>query len=550
MNQNSDWDMEADVVVIGSGAAGLSAALKAAVEGARVVVLEKAHVIGGTSAMSGGVTWAPANHHMLAAGHHDSPDEALDYIRAGAPDGWAEEEEPLWRAFVDTAPAMLKFVEDHSPVRFRLIDLPDLYPEETGGKDTGRLLTPQFLSLNILGDWRRRIRKSVRPHLFTYEELFQGPAAVVSHPARAIAAIWPRLLYRLATRRVSMGGALMGGLLKGCLDSGCEVLTDARAEALIADEDNGDRGRVIGLEATVGGDRRRIRAAKGIVLASGGYEWDRAMLDRHFPSEHVTLGSPDTNTGDGHRMAAALGARMAHMDQATIYPVASIMYEGRPQAFPVKVLDYAHCILVNRKGKRFLNEGDRNALTAALAGPTGADHLPAWRIFDRQFASKNRFAVRMSKWGAGEVLEAASISDLAKLINVDGDALEETITRFNGFVRAGRDEDFHRGETPLERFTLGDPRQPDSITTLGTIQRPPYFATRYTLGVLGTKGGPRTNDKGQVLREDDTVITGFYCAGTAMANFIGTKVYATGSTLGPFLTWGYICARSLLSENR
>jgi 3-oxosteroid 1-dehydrogenase len=241
---------------------------------------------------------------------------------------------------------------------------------------------------------------------------------------------------------------------------------------------------------------------------------------------------------------------MARMDQATIYPVASIMYEGRPHAFPIKLLDYAHCILVSRQGRRFLNEGDRNALSDALSGPARGDHLPAWRIFDRQFARKNRFAVRMSKWGAGEVLKANTIADLARLIDVDGDALSETIERFNGFVRAGRDEDYRRGESSIERFTIDDPARPGLNASLGTIQCPPYHATRYHLGILGTKGGPRTNDRGQVVREDDTVIAGLYCAGTAMANFIGTRVYATGSTIGPFLTWGYLCGKSLLSESQ
>ncbi len=550
MDRDTDWDMEVDVVVVGSGAAGLSAALTAAVGGARVVILEKAHVIGGTTALSGAVSWVPANHHMLAAGYGDSPDEALDYIRALSPDGWAAEEEPLWRAFVDTAPAMLKFVEDNSPVRFSLIDLPDLYPEVTGGKKNGRVLAPPNWSLNSLGPWKGRIRKPVRPQLFTYKELLQGRSPVLRHPVRALATLWPRILYRLATGRVAMGAALVGGLLEACLDNGCEVLTQARAETLIADEADGNRGRVIGVEATVGGGRRRIRAAKGVVLASGGFEWNRAMLDRYFLGAHARLASPDTNTGDGHRMAADVGAKMARMDQASVFPVASTMYEGRPHAFPLLVLDFAHCILVNRAGKRFVDEGDRNSLAEALVGPARGDHMPAWRIIDGQFAAKNRFAVRVAKWGAGEVVKADTITELAKLINVDSTTLEETVARFNGFVRAGRDDDFHRGETSAERYSLGDPARPELNGALGTILRPPFRATPYHLGLLGTKGGPRTNDKGQVVREDGTIITGLYCAGGTMANFFGIRVFAMGATIGPFLTWGYLCGKSLLSENQ
>ena len=156
-------DQAVDVIVVGSGSAGLAAALAAAVGGARVLVLEKSGLIGGTSAMSGAGTWVPANHHMLAAGLDDSPEQALAYLRATAPAGWQEQEDALWQAFADSAPAMLSFLEAHTPLRFELVHHPDLYVEAPGGKLSGRMLSPKPLSRNLVGRWRHRIRGSGAP---------------------------------------------------------------------------------------------------------------------------------------------------------------------------------------------------------------------------------------------------------------------------------------------------------------------------------------------------------------------------------------------------
>src|SRR5579875_3204837 len=352
------WDEEADVIVVGSGSAALAAALAAAVGGARVIVLEKAAMLGGTSAMSGAGTWVPANHHMLAAGIADSPTEALTYLRATAPAGWHEEEDSLWQAFVEKAPAMLEFLEAHTPLRFELVHHPDLYVEAPGGKFTGRMVSPLPLSRNLAGPWHKRIRRSTMPQIFTYRELITG--TVVSQPVRTLLKWAPRLLYRLLTRRVGMGNALVVGLIRGCLDNGCVILAETRARRLLTDGDGAAMGRVIGVEAERRGRRLALRAAKGVVLATGGFEWDPEMRARHFPGEEGLMGSPRTNTGDGHKMAEAVGARLARMDQANIYAVTTTIYEGKRHALPLNELYHPHCILVNRHGRRFVNEGDPN----------------------------------------------------------------------------------------------------------------------------------------------------------------------------------------------
>jgi len=157
--------------------------------------------------------------------------------------------------------------------------------------------------------------------------------------------------------------------------------------------------------------------------------------------------------------------------------------------------------------------------------------------------------MRVGRKEPGWFREAASIEKLARLIALDPASLAATVARFNGFARAGRDEDFHRGETAWEKFYTGDPARPGGNGALGAIERPPFYAAPYLRAILVTKGGPRTNARGQVLRADGSVIAGLYCAGVAMANPIGSKAVGAGTTIGPCLTWGFIAARNLLREN-
>jgi 3-oxosteroid 1-dehydrogenase len=548
MTEQQIWDRETDIVVVGSGAAALSCALTASVGGARVVVLEKAAVLGGTTAMSGAGVWIPANHHMLAAGMADSPDEALVYLRATAPAGWQAEEDALWQAFAANAPATLALIEAHTPLRFELVHHPDLYSEAPGGKFRGRMVSPLPISRNLVGAWRNRIRSSTLPQIFTYREMVIG--TVLSRPVRTLARMAPTLLRRVLTRRVGMGNALVVGLLKGCLDHGCEILAGTVAERLLTDD--GERGRILGVAARQDGRGMTIRARKGVVLATGGFEWDDERRQKHFPGETGLIGSPRTNTGDGHRMAEAVGARLARMDQANIFSVTNTVYEGRRHAKPLNEAYKPHGILVNRHGKRFVNEGDPNVgVVLDTRDPANGMpiHLPCWRIFDAQYAHKNRVAMWLGRRDPDWFRKARSIEALAALIGLDPATLAATVARFNGFVRGGKDEDFRRGESAWEMFHTADPTRPNRNGALGTIEKPPFFAAPYHRAILVTKGGPRTNERGQVLRADGSVIAGLYCAGVAMANPIGSKAVGAGTTIGPCLTWGHICGESLLREN-
>src|SRR5437899_8521552 len=202
-------DYDCDVSVIGSGAAGLTAALAAALHGARVVVLEKSPVLGGTTAMSSAGTWVPANHHMRAAGLDDSAEETLAYLRATAPTGWAETEDELWQALAENSAPMLRFLEDHTPVRFELVDHPDFYVEAPGGKLFGRMVSPTLISRYKLGRWWNKVRPSVKPQYFTYKEMIGG---ILKDPWLSVLRMGPALAWRFLAGKVGLGNGLIVGL--------------------------------------------------------------------------------------------------------------------------------------------------------------------------------------------------------------------------------------------------------------------------------------------------------------------------------------------------
>jgi 3-oxosteroid 1-dehydrogenase len=534
-------DHDCDALVLGSGAAGLTAALTAAVAGLRVTVLEKTDRLGGTSAMSGAGTWIPANHHAAAAGIEDSEAAALAYLRAAAPAGWQDRDDPLWQRLVTAAPAMLRFVEAHSPLRFALTPEPDPLRDLPGARPRGRMLSPLPLSRWLAGRYALRIRRSTIPELFTYHEAVETD--LYHQPYRTALRLWPRLLWRLLTNTRGKGTALVTGLLRGCLDAGVRIELSARAVDLTQDA----TGAVTGAVVERRGRRHSIAARRGVVIATGGFEWDPALLAEHFPGPVDYLGSPPGNAGDGHRMAAAAGAELAKMDQATLTPCVPTRHGGRLMAQPVPFHTEPNAIIVNRHARRFANElrfniGETLDARDAAGQPL---HLPCWVISDARLLDRLPPARWAARADPAWLKRADSIAGLAALTGLDAAALAATLARYNAHCAAQRDADFGR-PSAADAAATGDRRRRGGLEA---IAGPRFLAMPFNRSILGTKGGPSTNDQAAVLRADGSVIAGLFAAGASSANPLGTRGVGTGTTIGPYMAWGHVAGLSLARRN-
>ena len=502
-----------------------------------MLVVEKSDRIGGTTSMSGGCIWVPCHHHQPAMSVTDNREMALEYIRAVSPEGWHNTEEPLWAAFVDRAPEMLRFVETHTPITFRPNRDPDPYAEAPGGLPYGRNVSAAPLRPAILGPWADRLRPPAVGVELTYEEVFD--THFLANPKRWALRFAPRLLWRQLRGLKTRGRALVTGLFKGCLDAGVEVWAPASAKELILRD-----GRVAGLKVEKAGEVLDVMAAGGVVLASGGFEWNPDMMAKYFPGPVEWTASPDTNTGDGQLMAEAAGAELDRMDQALIMGTTPVTYDGKLQGLPAGDYFLPHSMIVNARGKRFVNEKQMNIGLAFAERDPATGHpvnLPAWRIMDAQYATK--YPHLMPKASVpGNRFEADTLDALAGQIGVDAVGLVETARRFSEFARAGKDEDFARGANLWDTARGADPAHKPNAT-LGSIEQPPFYAMPFKASFLGTKGGARTDERARVLRPDGSVIEGLYAAGNVMANSFGSKGVGAGTTLGPCLTWGYIAGR-------
>ncbi len=532
-----------DLVVIGSGAAGLAAAVAGGYAGARVVVLEKSCAVGGTAAVSGGLLWVPLNPKAKDKVFLDSRDKALAYIGAMA-GGFIDEAHAA--SFVDHAGTTLMFLEAATPLRLRNLPYPDTFPEAEGGMVSGRHVEPGPIPARRIGPWVSHVRKGVNPVPLTLGEIFGS--GLPSAPRKALIRNVPKIAWRVPRRVLTGGRALVATLLRGALDLGVTFRLQTRAMELV----QGAGGRVVGVVAEVGdsGERLMFHASSGVILASGGFEWDRDLVSTHLSVSSLLPVSPPLAMGDNLRLAVPVGARLARLGDHWHWPgfEGQVVQDGQPTA-SLMIAERAmpHSLWVNARGERFVNEAAHNAARALLTRDpvTGTTlNLPAWAIVDDQFRARYPLTGRLpGQRVRPSLLRAETLGELALVIGLDPRRLEATVSRFNNFARAGCDLDFRRGDSAFDRF-FGDPRAPHP--NLGTVERPPFYAVPVIASTVGTRGGPVTTAHAQVVGKDGRAIPGFYAAGNAAACGFGPNMVAGGATLMPALTFGVLAARHAL----
>jgi 3-oxosteroid 1-dehydrogenase len=518
-------DREADVVVLGSGAAALTAALAAAVAGASVEVFEKAPTVGGTTAVSGGIVWIPA--HNRCADRELTFDDALRYLRAQS---FGSMDDALVETFVHTGPAMLDFVEKHSGLRFEIAaGFPDYQPELPGGQPSGgRSLSAVPFDLSQLGDWAGRITS------------FPEDWSNVGFDAETRARLHADIDQQSGDLCVA-GTALIAGLLKGLLDLGVTPHTNARAEELIA-----DGGVVTGVR--IAGPDVNVRARRGVILGTGGFEWDPVLVQAFLRGPMHGAVSPPNNTGDGLRMAMACGADLANMGEAWWVPVVQIpgdVIAGRQRSRSVRLeRTRPRSIMVNRAGRRFVNEAcDYNSMAGAfhnLDPRGGYVNDSGWIVFDSVHLQRYGFlGVEPGEAVPDWFCESADLAELSAKTGIDADGLTHTIEHWNRHVAAGVDPDFGRGSSAYDGYWGDDRATTVAGKTLGPIDTAPYYAVPVCVGAMGTKGGPRTDRDGRVLHVSGEPIAGLFAVGNAMAGVTGRAYGGAGGTIGPAMVFGY-----------
>ena len=552
-----------DVLVVGAGAGGMTAAAVAAAEGRRVILIEKAATVGGTTAISGGMVWLPANRKMADAGIPDSLDDARRYLLQVLPK--AAVRTPLLDAFLSTADEALGYLEARTALRLRPVrTYPDYFPDLAGATTGGRVLEPEPFDARALGEaftWLApplpefmlfggmMVDRADIPH---FRRAARSPAS-----ARRVAA----LVARYAIERMSaprgttlvLGNALAAQLLKSVLDLGVDLRRATVLRDLVIED-----GRIAG--AVVEGDAgtATIRAPQ-VVLATGGYSHDLERRRVLLPPSAATLSpTAPVATGDGIAIATAHGAAFHRgADQNAFWSPASRFRRANGEAavFPHTVTDRAKpgFIMIDPGGRRFTNETrSYHAVGSALiASGHGHAHLIGDRraLWRYGIGALKPFAPPWTVRAAirrGNVAVADSLAGLAAQIGVDPAALSATVARYNGFAGDGIDRDFGRGGDAYQRHMGDIDVRPNPC--VGPLDTPPFYAVRIEVGDLGTAAGLLTDAAGRVLAEDGRPITGLHACGNDMASVMEGAYPGPGITLGPALTFGYVAGRAAAAE--
>lgn len=522
---------EADVVIVGAGAAGLLAAVAARGLGHRVVVIEAGTLAGGASAAGDGLLWLPGNHLMTKLNEHDSAEEASTYLDhvLGAPT--VASTRARRRAYVSTAPRLAKWLSSSNVPLAAVKGLPDYEPKGPGGKPQGRVVQTQPVDRRVLGDWAERLRSS----------------DVADKRSGGLLRTGREAIGRLLRRGELTGGggeALVAGLLRRATANGVHIWLDSPLVDLMADE-----GRIVGVVVRRDGEDVDVRADRGVLLASGGFEANQELREEYLPlpTEAIWSTTGLDNRGEALQIAVAHGAATAALDEAWWVP--TVVIDGEPYAIDHE-RTLPHGLIVDQAGDRFFNE----AAPPVAAGRAlydrsrGVRAIPAFLILD----NRHRQAYPLGPWPAGttprraqesgDVVRANTLNDLAQSLGIDRAGLLGTVVRFNGFAAKGRDLDFRRGESAWDRVA-GDPGKRKN-PALGKVDKPPFWALKVYPGDEGTKGGVLIDDEARVLRADGSLIPGLYACGGAAASMMKATSPAPGAALGAALVESF---RAILS---
>lgn len=557
------WDHEVDVLVVGSGAGGLTAAINAADAHGKVLVIEKADEFGGTSATSGGGIWIPGSDEARAAGLQDSEEEAFAYVRPQSAPNVPDE---TIRAFIHHAPIMLRWLQANTPVRYDSVPYPDYHVEYPGGKHGFRTHLPRTFDGRQLGDDILKLRGpspaaslgGVINWSFadTHYLLFRnrGWQKVLAKMLWNYVSDIPHRFRSRKDRRLTLGNALIGGLWVAVKQRNIPVWLETPLVDLLIEGD-----RVTGAIVQKDGRPMRIAARRGVILAAGGFERNRQMRAKYLPGsdDPEISGSQVNNTGDAILAADRIGAGMRNLQSTWSAPVFRVPGEDRARLSSIERA-LPGSIMVNRQGKRFLNE----AASYHVVGKqmiamerAGGQTSPSWFVFDATYRFKYPAGAllplipdALQPKGVRQVLKKAStIEGLAAAMGVPAANLEATLERFNEDARAGVDGEFDRGGPAYDRM-YGDPRvQPNP--TLAPIEKAPFYALPIHGGDIGTNGGIVTDAHARVLDREDKVINGLYAVGNNAASVMGESYPGAGVTLGPAMTFGYIAGRHAMGAN-
>lgn len=549
-------ELTCDVLVAGSGAGGLAAAIAARKAGLEVIVAEKEPLFGGTTARSGGWLWIP-NHPLQAEiGIRDSLEEASTYLLHEAGEKFDPERV---NAFLTAGPRMIEWFQRETAVKFDAsATFSDYHPDAPGGKPGGRAMVASAFDGRELGPLLGKLAPPL-PELTVFGVMI-GSGAELTHflrwsksPASALYVARRLLGHGVATLvhgrgvRLTNGNALAGRLLKSAQDCGVRLWESSPLTALLRED-----GRVAGAMVARGGQPVRVAARRGVVLACGGFPRDEERKRRLFAHASHHSPAPPGNTGDGLRVAEAAGARIDESlpNAAAWVPVSRVpRADGSFGLFP-HFIDRAKpgVIAVTGQGRRFVNEG--NSYHDFIQALFAQGETTAWLVTDHRAIRayglgfvKPRPLPLAPHLKSGYLKTGDTFEQLAQACGIDPPALKHTLDAYNRHAKSGTDPDFGKGGTAYNRF-YGDPEiRPNPC--VAPIVQAPFYAVQVHVGDLGTYAGISTNGNAQVLDGNKRPIPGLYAAGNDALSIMGGNYPGPGITLGPAMTFGWIAARHL-----